>query len=439
MANTDLEMRNITQVAYADFSKAYDYLTSVNPEASSFTIRDLVNVTKILDSNADISSISCLTDDQLKNWRISCVYDSNSTTGFYACVVETSPGNAVVGFRGSESLGNPNALITDWYGGDIDLLNSTQTIQHLEAEKFLNQYKSQLSSYENLAFTGHSLGGNLAEYSAIVSYKYGLDDALDSCISFDGPGFSNEFLALNRKHIKNMNNKMVHYRWSLIGSLLYDLPGVTYKTCSVSNESNEKDNQEFNFLTRHDTKYLDFDESGNVIQGENDIAILSASAFTKLVDGLPSWYGNSAKYAILPLIFVVAGGEMIWEKIKEAFNVDVTVYKDVVAIFKNLFIGNKKYLRVNTSQLNSDINTINSLLKKISSNVSGIFNDVIGLNGMWTGSANNAFCAKFASEQKRINNYLKDISKYVEILDNDRNTYIRCENRITDIVHSIMV
>lgn len=37
--------------------------------------------------------------------------------------------------------------------------------------------------------TGHSLGGNLAEYATIMSYKYGLDTKIKQCVSMDGPGF----------------------------------------------------------------------------------------------------------------------------------------------------------------------------------------------------------------------------------------------------------
>ena len=129
------------------------------------------------------------------------------TKWFYACIVETSPGNAVVCFRGSEDMSDPNNLKNDWIYADMGLLNSTCTNQQAEVERFLAANKELLSKYDNITMTGHSLGGNLAEYATIMSYKYGLDTKIKQCVSMDGPGFSDEFIRANREHIANMKRR----------------------------------------------------------------------------------------------------------------------------------------------------------------------------------------------------------------------------------------
>ncbi|MBR6222588.1 MAG: DUF2974 domain-containing protein [Lachnospiraceae bacterium] len=167
---------------------------------------------------------------ELDNWKIVGVYDKNQIldVGMYACIVETEPGRALVGFRGSE-LGEgarkAEDLVKDWGLADFGLLNSTCTTQQLEVDKFLDRYRDLLSQYDRITFAGHSLGGNLAEYATIMSSYYGIDDCIERCVSIDGPGFSNEFLLENEALIQKMKSRMYHYKCSLVGNLLNVVSG----------------------------------------------------------------------------------------------------------------------------------------------------------------------------------------------------------------------
>lgn len=296
MGYTDREMTAFTQVAYADFGDCYDYLKARNPGRESFSIEEMLSVAhKTNMSEKEVKQlhgqVSSLTESQKQQWKIvSPPHDRNDKNGFYACIIETSPGEAVVAFRGSESVEDINQLVNDWFKADAGLLNSTLTNQHAEVHRFFEEHKDILDDY-NLTMTGHSLGGNLAEYSTIVSSEYGLDDNIVRCVSLDGPGFSDEFIAKYRKQIEKMSNRMEHSRYSLVGSLLNDLPGVHYRYIKVENKEGLAD---YNFITRHDTRYIKYggEDGSSYIIGEQDSVSKITSRISQGADHLPSIIGD---------------------------------------------------------------------------------------------------------------------------------------------------
>ncbi|MBQ5994620.1 MAG: DUF2974 domain-containing protein [Clostridia bacterium] len=299
MGYTDNEMRNFTQIAYADLTKGYEALCASHPGKTSFSIAELKQAS--LDAGvkpSQLKSLNCLTDAQMQNWTISGIHDTNSSNGFYACIIETSPGNAAVGFRGSENMGSLDNVVNDWTKADLGLVNSTCTNQQAEVNNFLEKYKTQLNGYDSLAMAGHSLGGNLAEYATIVSVNYGLNDNITQCMSMDGPGFSDEFINEHRAEIEAMSGVMKHPRWSFVGTMLNDLPGVDYRYVQVENKGDDK----YNSFTRHDTKYLVYDENGNLVDGEQDGLSKVTSVISEGVDHLPKPIGDA----------IIGGISAIW-------------------------------------------------------------------------------------------------------------------------------
>ena len=282
MAYTDLQIRAFTQIAYMDLEEGFlkNKGSADNP----------VPLSKLLSSKQynQLKDMG-ITDAEINSWKISAVHNTNSENGFYACVIETSPGNAAVGFRGSEGMGDLDNVIHDWVHADLGLLNSTLTNQQAEVDVFLDKYKDMLGNYDNLTMTGHSLGGNLAEYATIVSDKYKLDDNIEQCVSMDGPGFSDEFIRKHKDQIDKMNDVMKHYRWSFVGALLNDLPGVDYHFLEVTNVEGE---DEYNSFTRHSTIYVAVDENGNFIEGEQDDFSKFTSMVSEGIDHMPPIIGD---------------------------------------------------------------------------------------------------------------------------------------------------
>lgn len=289
MAYTDLEIRAFTQIAYADLAEGYDLLVAQNPGKTSFTIKEVRDAARSA-GGGGLSSLGCLTDEQLNTWEISGVHDTNNENGFYACIIKTGPNEAAVGFRGSEGMDSLDNVVHDWVQADIGLVNSTCTSQQAEVRDFLEKYSAQLDSFDNLAMAGHSLGGNLAEFATVVSGEYGLSDNIQQCVSMDGPGFSGEFIDKYRKEIESMAGVMYHPRWSFVGTMLNDLPEVKYEYVSVSNKPGRS---EYSAVTRHDTAYLDYDENGMLIPGEQDAFSKVTSLVSKGVDLFPTPVGNA--------------------------------------------------------------------------------------------------------------------------------------------------
>lgn len=292
MAYSDLQSRAFTQIAYMDLDEKYvDYCKANGTDSAPLS--------EILSTSQyeKLKNLG-LKDAEINSWNISGVHDTNSQNGFYACIIETAPGEAAVGFRGSEDMGDLSNVANDWVGADIGLVNSTCTNQQKEVDRFLQKYKDQLNGYDSVAMAGHSLGGNLAEYATIASYKYGLDDNIKQCVSMDGPGFSKEFIDKYRDQIEKMSGVMYHPRWSFVGTMLNDLPGVEYQYVQVEAKvtKDEEGNEivdEYNAATRHDTKYLVYDENGKLVEGEQDDLSKITSVISEGVDHLPAPIGNA--------------------------------------------------------------------------------------------------------------------------------------------------
>lgn len=311
MAYSDLQSRAFTQIAYMDLDEKYiDYCKANGTDSAPLS--------EILSTKEYNKLIGLgIKEEEINSWSISGVHNTNSDNGFYACIIETSPGEAAVGFRGSEPMDELGNVVNDWVGADIGLVNSTCTNQQEEVDRFLQKYQEQLNGYDSVAMAGHSLGGNLAEYATIVSYKYGLDDNITQCVSMDGPGFSKEFIDKYRDQIEKMSGIMYHPRWSFVGTMLNDLPGVEYQYVQVEvkvteDEDGNKIVDNYNAATRHKTKYLVYDENGNLVEGEQDVLSKITSVISEGVDHLPSHIGNA-------LITLVGGAWIGFTWAKENF------------------------------------------------------------------------------------------------------------------------
>ncbi|MCQ2495544.1 MAG: DUF2974 domain-containing protein [Lachnospiraceae bacterium] len=281
MGYTDKEMAVFSEIAYIDLEDALREYRIAHPGQNP-TLAELNNskVNKIMKEMG--------MEDKLGEWRLAMTYDDNDHSGMYACVIETDSkrGEATVAFRGSEPMDELGNVIHDWVNGDLKLLNSTCTKQHEAVEEFYKKYASELAKYSSLAMTGHSLGGNLAEYATIVSYKYGLDKKIIQCVSNDGPGFSNEFIAKYYEHILAMSDIMDHKCFSIVGQLLFNLPGVSYEFGEVKPGTGGG-------FDRHGMETWVFNEDGSIERGDQDYWSRVLSISSEIIDLVPEPLGDA--------------------------------------------------------------------------------------------------------------------------------------------------
>lgn len=307
MAYTDKELQIATQIAYTDFQYAFDVLEAKGQKAP-FTIKKLSEV-KINGNKIDISHITKAQEKKdVSSWKIASVHDTNDENGFYACVIETDTNNAIVSFRGSENMLEPDNFKNDWWKADFSLLNSGLTEQQKEVENYLDELINDgiLNSYQNIASTGHSLGGNLAEHFTVMASGTELSDKLNQSVSFDGPGFSIEYIKKHANLIKKACGKLKHYQWSGVGTCLYPLPGDIYEILNIKRYEDTPGAKPDDILAktayyaiaRHATSSLIFNEDESAERGDIDLVSVGIYGLTKVLDAY--LYGQEAiLYSIL--------------------------------------------------------------------------------------------------------------------------------------------
>ena len=302
---TDGEMLLATQIAYLDIPK------KMHGQSLSKWIEQQMKVLDHSDSQySTMEKIMNMVNDpdhgirNWESWKVVDVCDHNHVSGMYATLIDNGSGDAIIGFRGSESenLGN---IVTDWVASDLGLLNNTLTPQQADAEIYTDYLWSEYGDkYDSFSFSGHSLGGNLAMHAAINA-PVGMRDNIDHAISFDGPGFSNEYLMSHAAQINAMSGKMDHYAWSAVGSLLFAVPGSNYMVIAANDPEGKEGLGQL--LWRHDTPNVIM-KNGHVIAGERDPLAFVLDHVSKGVELAATGSYSIAKAVSLGLINVVREG-----------------------------------------------------------------------------------------------------------------------------------
>ena len=86
--------------------------------------------------------------------------------------------------------------------GEAAMLVASNSQQ--EALDYVNRIGAKLNTNGTITVTGHSKGGNLAQYVTICAGNL----TVDRCVSFDGQGFSNEFFEANEVAILANQDKL---------------------------------------------------------------------------------------------------------------------------------------------------------------------------------------------------------------------------------------
>lgn len=191
------QLAYLNNLAYSKHPSLYDTSSGSNPQldtnattigyivdnlspeqnAETFTTKDEWSMIK--------NSVS--QDKELSRLVIEKSY-YDASTGDAGCVlVDPQTKEAYVLFRGTgKGEWKDNALAGTYTDNPSD---NTLSVQQQKALDFVNSLDA--SKYSSITVTGHSKGGNKAKVAALLS------DKVTKCVSFDGQGFSDEFM---RKH-----------------------------------------------------------------------------------------------------------------------------------------------------------------------------------------------------------------------------------------------
>ncbi|MBR2529485.1 MAG: DUF2974 domain-containing protein [Lachnospiraceae bacterium] len=161
------------------------------------------------------------------------------------CYTDEKDGNPVVVFRGT---GGTKEAWTDNFEGAY--LKETK-IQHI-AGQFV---KNECAIYRDITVTGHSKGGNLAQYVTVRE-----NARVRECISFDGQGFGDDFISENKEAVRAASPKICSvsaYNY-FVNILLVSIAG---RCIYVANEPSLAGAHSPTTLLTNNT----FDEDGNFI------------------------------------------------------------------------------------------------------------------------------------------------------------------------------
>lgn len=164
-------------------------------------------------------------DETLMNMTIDTAYvddKENGGGGRSAVFVNPDTGEAVVAFRGTAKHEWCDNFVGGGPTGTADGVSTPQ--QENALTWYQDWYDNGGYKNETITVIGHSKGGNKAKYITVM------DNTVDRCVSFDGQGFSDEFMnkmndkiAVNEDKITNYNvrNDYVNILLNDIGTKIY--------------------------------------------------------------------------------------------------------------------------------------------------------------------------------------------------------------------------
>ncbi|MFI3312538.1 MAG: Mbeg1-like protein [Eubacteriales bacterium] len=209
------------------------------------------------------------------NWTIEAIVNENPVggSGLWACILDTGS-DSILACRGSETSQLLEKDITqDWIGADLALLFSTETAQEADLKAFMEENAELLNSQDWYA-TGHSLGGALADYAAVISAcENSTVNTVTGATNFDGPGHSAEFIALYITEIATVADTMTHIKASFVSCFLIELPGVTSKLIETVADY-------ILSTTYHLTGNWETDANGNLVEStEGESVVMYLTSF----------------------------------------------------------------------------------------------------------------------------------------------------------------
>lgn len=297
-----------------------------------------------------------LKDPELCNLTI---VDSVNTEGVRAsCFVDVA-GEAIIAIRGT---GGTYEAWSDNFQGAYQ----SDTDAQMELADFVNR---QAETYSDITITGHSKGGNMAQYATVVC-----GDAIDRCVSFDGQGFGDEFLRKYDKEIQANAGKIksVCASGDYVNILLFSIAGETVYL-ETNNES---------FVDNHSSFYLWKSNSGQMENGEFSNTVeqsLISKGLDAIADSLIMAVDRSNPLWELLVVNIIGSGvAMLMSKDDFGKNLD-NIYNHLIDIIQDTMRSDNMFSLITSwipgwsvvEELSYLKNLIQSLINKIEKQENG--------------------------------------------------------------------
>lgn len=257
--------------------------------SGGISVAQAVDILEEIRDNPNLCDLTIEASVNNEGVRASCFVDSDN--------------NATVAFRGTG--GSYEAWKDNLLGAyEVD----TQYQQ--EAADFI---KESCSAYDNITVTGHSKGGNMAQYCTVLC-----GDQIDRCVSYDGQGFNADFLEEYADEIAENQGKIssICCNNDYVNILLTSIAGET-KYLETEAKANAHSSWELYLKNKNGV-----DEDGNFIHtvAQSDAMKILDWAADSLVDNLGR-LPNRQEQAIVNalasdvgVIFAISSGQFGWDQ-----------------------------------------------------------------------------------------------------------------------------
>lgn len=305
---------------------------------------------------------------------------------------------------------------------DLGLCNNAMTPQQYAAAQYTtmiyNNYGDQFDSFD---LAGHSLGGENA-FAAALNTCQGMQEKIKRVVSFDGPGSSDEFLYANRDAIERMSEVMVHYKYTFIGYVLTQPPGIedytieTYETIPGTGEETPS--------FRHSICFIRFDENGMPIVTDDDKLLEMESFITGALDYTTRAKGVFVLFELIdmasllgvsPLAFITLIACRIGFKIGDM--IDINELNELANALSSQLVGRMQTFEINVKFQNIyvDYESMEDNYSKCISRVENVGSKLGFLNACFSKITINNICHEMNIEKKyteNLHNAAKNIYSY---------------------------
>ena len=230
----------------------------------------------------------------------------------FACFADEK-NNATVVFRGTTT-------IKEWDDNGKGAYEF-DTLEQIDALNYINSLE-----YNNITVTGHSKGGNKAQYVTVLSSK------IMNCISVNGQGFSNEFINKYEEEININKSKIIgiNSKYDYVNCLFNSIEGKCHYI---------QTDFQINPLYYHKCNIL-LDENGVLKQNTNEATIskIINDFSMSLISDLPEDIQNLIINGIIGVIeLVLCKGESKDNILKVAGEFFIMLCYEDCLIYKEIF------------------------------------------------------------------------------------------------------
>ena len=96
-------------------------------------------------------------------------------------------------------------------------------------------------------------------------------------------------------------------------------------------------------------------------------------------------------------------------------------------------------IQIDTGLLSNTINEMNEEVTRLKKSITEIYQEILELDAMWDGPANQVFNAQFEKDRQQFISICNELKKYINELGAANNEYNKCENKVAEIVNAIRI